>query len=281
MKTRVITYLFPLLTLVACKKDKVNPCCDPTNPNCPNYDPCVLEVVKAQFVMGEYFGTEISETDSVHFYYSYPFSDRDAPYITDQEVVFSSKALNATHVEWYIGNEVNPRTQSEFSILFPDTIGKIRVRLIAHGFETNCINSNIDTLDKYLNLVHHRPSSILGRYTGYNTDEPGNQFQIQIDTFADPYMGIDTSKFYDMRYGIQNLPNGFSRWTRISSISTKSFFGTTGGFQLGDSLNFPQDAKGVIDDQGQIRITYLYRKKDPSTGATIVEKNRTFVGEKN
>ena len=121
---------------------------------------------------------------------------------------------------------------------------------------------------------------MIGDFIGSDTDYPFNQYIVKIDTFTDPYNGIVSSGLFDIRYGINNLPNGLNKWTKINQLKTKGFYGTSGGFELGDTVYFPDQANAYINSSGQLIINYLYRKTNPNNGATLFQETRTFVGFK-
>ena len=99
MKVLEKYFLLALLAgavLAGCRDDDDEPCCDPTNPECPNYDPCFGEnPVTAEFRMFDEIFTAGPEANTWY----------EDDVIWDGRIKFQAVEKNA-YYKWYLGDQV-------------------------------------------------------------------------------------------------------------------------------------------------------------------------------
>lgn len=196
---KIIYYLFigvAILCATGCK-DK---CEDPTNPDCPNYDPCHnFEPANAAFKMLDIpvplynWSCDGQAPRNLEF-------EVDTIFGTDTEITF--RALHqADKYEWRVGTDARVWTTKEFELTFgPEAIGQIQVQLITEKRDTpRCGGAEFtrDTLTRIL-VVKSLPqnpyvngwSLIFGKWRGFNEDSPANVFDVEI-TPGFPFSRLD------------------------------------------------------------------------------------------
>jgi hypothetical protein len=206
MKNTLFLILCAFVLLTSCRKEQ--PSMNENN-NCD----CAKEV-SADFQMGEKFGEEFVELDTIAMPISYyDGNPANFGYQNDVYVYFSANIKNAISYEWQVGANSITQSTKDFGLYFSDTIGTIPVRLIVHA-KPNLIcfpnDDGVDTVVKYLTIRNVVPDPLTGKYAGYNTNDPTHVFTIEIDTtrIADP-----TSPYgYYLGLGIKNLPDGNHNW---------------------------------------------------------------------
>lgn len=177
-----IFFLLLLIALLAvgCQEDDENTCCDPTNPECPNYDPCYNIEPTADFKMR---GT------SVAFMTPENLQAEWCDTILNSGVEFKAEMENADSYEWYIGTETEPRFGRSFKVSFsdyyqdtlqnlnpdnPDFYLPLDITLIVRNDEGACVNVNDTLLSMTRQLVMTRKvltaGTFIGRVGGENFD---------------------------------------------------------------------------------------------------------------
>ncbi|MEM6265546.1 MAG: hypothetical protein AAGI38_23795 [Bacteroidota bacterium] len=214
------TYKYFLLLLVGlclmCWSGCKN-CDDPTNPECDNYDPCMLNpVISAEFTMEE--GSWVwPDNMEIHQTLNPGFT------------LFLTANHEADHYEWWIGQEVEPRTGRDAKVTFGGyPYGKLLITLIAKGTPSLVCDPNddgIDTVTKEIEVADWRRMPILGRYKGNHIHTPEDEFTIEVLISAEPpYMGMDTIPVYaDSIYILRNLPKGTPIIPRGWNYATKEY----------------------------------------------------------
>jgi len=207
MKTTLL--IFPLLILLfigsGCKDDEMLVddempfiCEDATNPDCPNYDPCLTYGAA---------NAEFSILDSLSAGpIDYPgFTVEVDTMWNNSRLYFRAKHDNATY-EREVGADPTVYREKEFSLLFGDAgVGDITVRLITtieDVEECYSMEERIDTSYKTVHLINVEDvqevtNSIFGDYHGY------------IDSNPEEYFTISYKSFYeDPGHDLRNFPNG-------------------------------------------------------------------------
>ena len=267
----VFSLLLLGLCITACKKEQPDLT---TLNNCS----CANEV-SADFKMGQFFDSDLIDLDTVHYYMYY---EPDGTFHLDGNcyISFSANDANAMSYEWQVGNNSSSQTTKDFGLYFDDTVGTIPVRLIIHSTpNTICFpdDDGIDTVTRYLTVRSMPQPYLIGKFKGYNTDNPAQEFIIEIDTFHP-----ENSNF--ITYGIKNLPTG-NTFDKINSFNTVSFNGTTESGSTTDGggfIQFTGQTKGLFNSAtNQLRVTYSARYYNSSFSQILQElTNKTFVGIK-
>jgi hypothetical protein len=187
-------------TLVSCSDDETSPCTDPTNPKCPNFDPCLIfEPANADFVI----------IDSIYGTNCFDGRGRlDLVFEVDTTYASNELYFRALHpadsYSWQIGTDSAIYTAKKFSVYFPLHVApaNIDVTLVACKADTNnCQSKLCDTLVKRMHLLYSvgedtTSSLAIGKFKGVDTNAPLDTFIIEIPP------PLPTLR------GIINFPNG-------------------------------------------------------------------------
>lgn len=259
-----------------------------------NLDCSCAKEVNAEFKMGEKFGEQFIELDTIAMPINY-FDGNPANfgYINTVYVYFSANTDNAISYEWQVGSNSISQTTKDFGLYFTDTIGTIPVRLIVRA-KPNLMcfpdDDGIDTIVKYLTIRNVLPDPLKGKYYGYNTNDPSNYFTIEIDTARVP--GTSPTGFF-VGLCMKNLPNGNQNWVPVGDdlgSTTRCFVRAgglgqpyTGNFVVYDEdyFFFEKSTVGLYDPSTN-KITIHYYSAPvigPLTLGTPFPK-RTFIGTK-
>lgn len=228
--SKLFVFFLAFVVVSSCKKEQPQP---DTSLNCD----CAKEV-SADFKMGEKFGNQFVELDTIAMPIDYADGDpANFDYFNTVLVYFSANYPNALSYEWQIGNNSTVQTTKDVSLYFNDTVNHLPVRLIVHA-KPNLIcfpgDDGVDTIVKYLTIKHMPPDPLKGKYYGYNTDNPGHYFMIEIDTMTFHNDVVIPSNFCSL--AIKNLPEGKS----VPAIVIKSLGCATYGFNHISSLDATQ-----------------------------------------
>lgn len=175
-------YYLLLLALIwtGCQDDDDNTCCDPTNPECANYDPCFGKEPTAAFKMrGTSVGFPVSENLVAEW----------CDTIFNSGVEFMADMEDADVYEWYIGTETEPRFGRSFKLGFgdyyedtlqnldpenPDYYLPLDITLIVRNNEGACVSVSDTVLTSTSQLVFTRRllvrGTFIGRVEGENFD---------------------------------------------------------------------------------------------------------------
>ena len=172
--------LFLFVTVTSCKEDDEDQCCDPTNPECANYDPCFGNEPTAEFKMrGTSVGFPVSENLVAEW----------CDTIFNSGVEFMADMEDADVYEWYIGTETEPRFGRSFKLGFgdyyddtfqnlnpnnPDYYLPIDISLIVRNDEGICVNESDTTITFSRQLILTRKTltsgTFIGRIEGEDSD---------------------------------------------------------------------------------------------------------------
>ncbi len=183
---------FVFFTFSHCEKDR--PCDDPTNPLCPNYDPCIeYEPANADFVV----------LDSVVKWDCDGTGPLSHSYAIDTGLVLRDYYFQALHhhdsYEWQIGSDSRTWNDAAFALYFgTEGEGAIPVTLtVTKNDPDNCLTEEqrISTITKtiyshFWDGTENEPPPIVGKYTGANTDAPQDTFTIEVPTLTNGYTSI-------------------------------------------------------------------------------------------
>ena len=177
-------------------------CEDPTNPECSNYDPCLITTdtkTSANFKMYEcikcgWADTLMRATNTVFGGY----------------VVFEAEQFGADIIsyEWKIGTDSRVFTERLFRLDFSGYQGEVEVRLVVQKeVNTDCFpnDDGIDTVTRVLKVLGASTENMFRNkeYEGYNTDEPDSIFTVSFRP-SDPTEPLSYST-------LNNLPKGCVR----------------------------------------------------------------------
>jgi hypothetical protein len=159
-------------------RDNEDPCQDPRNPECENYNPCLdAKQVSARFHIYEYSQFHSLDPNWVNY-------DTDTSVMSG--IVFNALETNAQSYTWYIGNETQPRSGPSVTIDFSNNRTPKRIRLIVHK-EPNlrCFpnDDGIDTVDRMLYFVNYLDTAnipVLGTFKGVSNRNPNQEMTIKI-----------------------------------------------------------------------------------------------------
>lgn len=177
-----IPYYFLLSTLLlmlaqGCKKEEDEPCCDASNPECANYDPCFgrKDAVSADFK------TEVRIYRSL----TNPSTLESDTFFAPYRIYFVASESNSDSYEWKIGSEPRVFIDKEFFLSFdcPNILYQdIFIRLITERLsDSNCTSQNKlrDTLTKMIYFVKEIESPVFGEYRGYLKHDPSKLFNVK------------------------------------------------------------------------------------------------------
>jgi hypothetical protein len=180
--------LFILLSLSACKKQKISPCAGKERP-------------VTDFVIKEHVGSQTFGADTIY---------------RNNYVTFEAIG-DYDSVRWKIGNDPRKYTQKEFALSFHQVLGAITVHLKAFKKpDTNCFadDDGVYELTKTFTVLEPfdksslTKSPLIGRYKGYNEGSPQDTFTVRIEYFDNEK--YSTSLFGTKNfYWISNLPKGY------------------------------------------------------------------------
>ncbi len=295
-KILIITCLMASCVLFfnACKKK----CCDPKNPDCENYDPCLnITEANADFTIGEYLG-DIRYTDTM-------FTEADTVY-GHNSICFVPKHQNDSFI-WILGAETI-RSKTLCRSYFPADrdysvtlitqknsqclIGKKQRDTVTKRFHSKALRklSSHDT-------IYPRLSPFWGTWRGSNTDNPNDEFMVSFGYIANPNRVISCAT----PETVAGLPKGL--WPQApfyldqgemcisgdNYIGYKSILRTRENIPDGVQGSFALSYKAIIFNN-RITIQYKYNitsyqnwlktgeKAPKNTPFTLV--NKTWTGKK-
>ncbi len=184
-----------LLILVAnsCKKDEEETCCDPRNPECANYDPCIdSRLPTADFFVSNYMHHMDLE--------GYPLFKADTVFVRD-DIAFIGKedSSDVTH-KWYLGAEVI--TERTFSRDFKDVVRPRYIEVshvIEHTPNTDCFpdDDGKDSVYKKIFLPYEYAGlNVIGTYRGAYRGTT-DTFEVKIDAIDSDGNPANVDNFYD------------------------------------------------------------------------------------
>ncbi len=177
-----------LFILPSCNNDDdVAPCTDPTDSNCPNYDPCFgLGEVSADFFIYEAIDTGQGEFTSPEAYdirkIYWPIEYYDTDQVLTFGAYFEAKIEDADRYEWHIGSEIIT-SRSFYRQDFP--LGaSIPVTLIVEKKPNlNCFpyDDGRDTLTRVFKKAEsYSGAKIWGTYFVKDLDDPGYEKKVSL-----------------------------------------------------------------------------------------------------
>ncbi|MCA1752150.1 MAG: hypothetical protein ABR572_11540 [Cryomorphaceae bacterium] len=175
MKTLKNYFLIALLgaaVMAGCRSDDDAPCCDATNPECPNYDPCWDRHPTAEFKMRQ---------TSPGFVIPDELQAEWCDTIARSAVEFLADMDNALSYTWQIGFESEPRSGRRLAINFSeytnDTVQNLNpqnsnyynplpITLTVRNTSGACVAQSDTVLSNTRQLVFARKSLISGTFRG-------------------------------------------------------------------------------------------------------------------
>lgn len=127
-----------------------------------------------------------------------------------------------------------------------------------------------------------RPYKWLGKFMGYNKDNPSDTFTITIGKTHT--IGLWPLKPDDTTLGCYNFPKGLTSYTEITQYSStkfkinhnfcdccNSYFQDFGNVSVAEGI-------GIMTEPHTLEITYFYLEK--LAGGSIIQKNKVFIGQR-
>jgi hypothetical protein len=177
MKNQFFLFLFLTLVVLSCTRCKEE-CIDSSNPDCPNFDPCIAWNAQQQEIKIFAGGYEALDHDTI-----WCLSD-----------INFQLALPADSARWTIGSDPTVHSNTSLSYYFGAPYSFIQVRCISYRTdEFGCSGHlvKMDTLQKTIHLVHWPDLPIWNwEFEGTLTDTPNDvkhiSFAIEVDPNSSP-----------------------------------------------------------------------------------------------
>jgi len=247
-----------LLTLHACKKDEEEECCDPANPDCINYDPCLeVEEPTAEIILqGSIFGPEgfeLTPDDSLFF----------------NEVFFSSpfNGPQYTHT-WYLGAEVITEASFSREHSFVERPAQLTVsHVLEYPVDSVCYPNSTgrDSTSRDYYLIHYvNEFGVYSKYRGVfenETDSFDFEFKLVFEDNSPVYFGYPND--LEPVFVTLNFDNQGDS-ANIAVIGRNSI-----GYFTGDGNSFPSGSIKI--EQGIARLDYTYQLESSVVYARILD----------
>lgn len=229
MKT-IISFLLLLavlpltINLQGCREKPDEPCNDPRNKACPNYNPCLdVKETSADFTIEERveMGTTFQyETDTVTINNTILFTLKQ-PY-DSVTWLFNGEEFSAGH-----------RNKSQISTSFrdpnkPDVFWQVPITCIVYNrSKSSCLpnDNGVDTITKVITIAPWYKSTFYGKYRGSLANKPDSIFDISIELI---YVKRQASTGFptDIRMNIYGLGKcDYGRDSLYSSFNDHRWYG--------------------------------------------------------
>jgi len=252
--------LFLFVAMTGCKEDEEDQCCDPTNPECANYNPCWdVEEPSAEIILqGSIFGPEgfeLTPDDSLFF----------------NEVFFSSpyEGSEYTHT-WYLGAEVIEEASFSKEHSFVDRPAQLTVsHVLEYPIDSICFPNSTgrDSTSRVYYLINY--FNEFGVYSKFR-----GAFENETDSFDFELKFIfnDNTPVY---FGFPNDLEPFHAAINFDNQGDSTFIPITGrnsiGYLTGDGNSFPS-GKIEIDAETKVaKLDYTYQLESSIVYARILE----------
>jgi len=238
-----------LLTLHACKKDEEE-CCDPTNPNCGNYDPCFGE-------------TEVSA--DFQFLARYGIGN-DAEWIPETKFIgspirFSAIDKQADSYTWYLGlDTITGQDEVELEINNLDTGSYSAILVLEKEPNLNCYpqDDGRDSLIQFFERIDFCDALYLGKFRGISPTVSSDSIDIEIQ-WANMFTG-EICDDLSMPRLINVLGNNDTIFTQGGySVYSRNFFGGDGSGTLRGEINVDEIDLSTYFSYRLDNIDYQFR----------------------
>jgi len=167
------------LSFHACKKDEEE-CCDPTNPECPNYDPCLGKIeTTADFAILQPYA-QVGPNAGTYFEDSVTFG---------ATMRFVAKDTSADSYRWILGvdtiyNEIEV-TRSTFSL--PEGSYPVTLK-VTKDPDSLCfpLDDGMDEKTKFFTKINGCDAAIWGEYRGILESDTNDSIDIQVMVSSSP-----------------------------------------------------------------------------------------------
>ena len=171
--------MLSILLIISCSRCKEK-CTDATNPDCPNYDPCLSQIpFTADFKMVSSGGIDPA---------GYEVLDGDTGWCKSTFRFIPLHQVDS--VKWILGSDPTVHTQTNFTINFELAYYNVPVTCIAYGKQNSqCfgVENVIDTVVKHLTVVQWPDLPIWNwRFMCHYDDEPQTEFEIHFEIVVNP-----------------------------------------------------------------------------------------------
>ncbi len=286
---KTLLYAIGLAMLLAMATSGCDRCDDPANPECRNYDPCLVQgAVSAEFEMFE-----------KHLFWPEELPVNGKISAGNSVILRARQELDS--YEWYVGQELNPRLGKEVEVSFGGVpYNRIQIRLVVKGTPNLACDPNddgIDTVIRNLEVIDPELLPISGKFKGRHQHIQEEDFVIEIRLRPNrPYMdSVPPPPFATWNYYLMNLPKGTPRpqwgvssewiYTQISPLGLlrggEGFWMTGGG---NGWYCYEPDGYGLLSSDGDsltIRYTILDSVQFFATPPLYVRNESdtlTFIG---
>lgn len=273
-QSRVVLLLLVIISFSTCRNKEDDPCFDPRNPTCDNYNPCIdARPTSADFTIEEIVDGDRSG-----------YINQELRYPTDtgrsyNPIVFTCK--QKVDSVWWIFDDVEMRPQWQqkrsFSQRFydpfkPFDIQRVKITCVVKRNKPNpCFpdDNGVDTVSKMFTSVHAYQMGFRGRFRGVLKHKPDSPFIVDIHFDSLIYA---SHKYFAIRYDglLQCEPMTAEESGNIrdpeyfDGVLSWGYYGFYLNFTATDPKNFPVD-KGcknlrgfaLVSDKGtRIKIEY-------------------------
>ena len=171
--SRFLYFLLCVTLITGCNRCKED-CDDPTNPECPNYDPCIAWNAQSQEIKIIASGSEALDNDTLWCLSQMTFE----------------LAITPDSAKWIIGSDPTIHESISLNYYFGSPYESIQIKSISYRTdELNCVSGQVvaDTLTKTIKLVHWPDLPIwTWEFDGSFEDAPNVIKHISFDYYVDP-----------------------------------------------------------------------------------------------
>ncbi len=176
-KKNFLIALLAVFLVFSCKPEE-EICCDPYNPDCPNFDACLLEgEADASFRLEIELGKHPFYQDTTFWY---PVRDTFYAFSSGARIYFKANASDMDAYSWKVGADPRDFKDSVFSLVFVPNeghVGNVDVRLaVANDTLGDCLEefeqrdtawTNFFIKDVNLDPASENPYPLMGFFSGY------------------------------------------------------------------------------------------------------------------
>jgi len=257
-----ISFLLILVIAIAtgCQDDDENTCCDPTNPECPNYDPCIgIEEPNAAIILQEPIfgpeGFELTPDDSLFY----------------NEVTFSSPydGPEYTHT-WYLGTEVITEASFSREHAFVERPAQLSVsHVLEYPVDSVCYPNSTgrdSTSRDYYLIKYWNEFGVYSKFRGAFENET-DSFDFELKFIFD-----DNTPVY---VGFPNDLEPFHASINFDNQGDSTGIAITGrnsiGYFTGDGNSFPSGKIKIDTETKMAKFEYTYQLESSVVNARILD----------
>ncbi|MFT6998496.1 MAG: hypothetical protein ACJAQ4_002258 [Cryomorphaceae bacterium] len=270
--------LFLAVVVTGCKEEDED-CCDVSNPDCSNYDPCWDAMPSADFKMrGTSVGFPVSENLLAEW----------CDTIFNSGVEFMADMEDAEVYEWYIGTETEPRFGRSFKLDFgdyiedtlqnlnpdnPDYFLPLDITLIVRSNEGACVSSSDTVLTSTSQLVITRKLLTRGTFIGRVEGEDFDREVIFWQNGEDLTAPIEPLQYFSDVIGFSEdtmriYGAYFITFDALASFKRRKWEESFNGWWIGTDGIQVWDQEIITSSEGPDRVE-LYFERYPEGSSTL------------